>query len=539
MTRVRVAVAQLGTGNDVQENLKTCLRMIDRTAEACNPNIIVLPEFCNHCAWYESVEQAFDVALDLEGDFLREIADQAVRHGAYVKINVTVKRDNPAPSITNLLYSPKGKLVAQSDKQVLMGNENNFHCRAENSGDIAETEFGKIGMFCCADGLLMETSRLAALRGSQMLLNSLNSFAQDEGDLHIPVRAAENKIFQAAACKVGYLIPEGVIRPFAEKMKIDPEALQGAGESQIVAPDGAILAKAPKRGEAFVYADIDLSEADGKQMLHGTDIMKSRRPDLYKPIANEPGERNYNPGAKNVKAAVCQTLEAIQKTDAKLIVLPQLFGDGGTALKISELVQDSDKFVVTSVSKDNSHVGILVSKDGVVFEQKQLHASNQHEYVTDLGDKLNTYDTPFGRLAIIVGEDSIYPETFRLAAYQDVEIVAIPFDVQERWETEFGLLERAAENRFSIVAATKPKKDLGEFGASLILTVSEDFTLWAEWKNRPFDGKINYPNINRAKAGDDIFEAEIYPANSENRFVSQKTDVVDGRPWWLLEPLTK
>lgn len=536
--KCRVAVVQLGTGNDVGKNLETCLRMIDRTAKECQPNIIVLPEFCNHCAWYESVEYAYQVSMNLDGEFLKKIAKKAVEHNCYIKINVTVRRDRPNATITNLLYSPEGKLVAQADKQVLMGNENNFLCRAETAGDIAETEFGKIGLFCCADGLLMETSRLATLRGSQLLLNSLNSFAQDEGDLHIPVRAAENKVFQAAACKVDYLIPKEVIIPFAEKMKISPEALQGAGESQIVAPDGTILAKAPKTGEAFVYADIDLSEADNKLRPDGTNILKSRRPELYKTIAEEPSERNYQAGAKEVKAAVCQNIESIAETDAKIIVFPEVFGDGGIAVKISNLLQDTDQFVVTSIHKENSHIGILISKKGVIFEQKQIHNVEKHEFATDLGNGLKTYDMPFGRLAIIVGNDSVYPETFRLAAYQNAEIVAVPFDVQERWETEFGLLERAVENRFSIIAATRPNAELGEFGNSLILTVSEDFTLWSEWKNRPFDGKINYPIIHRANSNDKILEANIYPANSENRFVSQKTDVVDGRAWWLLEPLT-
>ena len=134
-----------------------------------------------------------------------------------------------------------------------------------------------------------------------------------------------------------------------------------------------------------------------------------------------------------------------------------------------------------------------------------------------------------------MGEDSLYPETFRLAAYQNVEIAAVPFNVQDRWETEFGLLERSVENRFSIVAATRPNLALEKYGQSLLTTISRDFTLWTEWQTRPFDGNINYPILLR---GDNI-EAEIFPANAENRFVSKGTDVVDGRAWWLLKPLSE
>jgi deaminated glutathione amidase len=122
--------------------------------------------------------------------------------------------------------------------------------------------------------------------------------------------------------------------------------------------------------------------------------------------------------------------------------------------------------------------------------------------------------------------------------YKNADIVAIPFVVSERWETEFGLLERASENRISIIAATRSNASLGEFGNSLIATVGSDFTLWTEWKTRPFDGNINFPIVHRAKNGE-ILEAEIYPANSANRFVSQNTDVVDGRAWWLLGGLAE
>jgi deaminated glutathione amidase len=532
--KCRVSAVQFGVGTDVAENLRTCLRMIDEAAKV-SPNFIVLPEFSNHCAIYESQEYADSVALDLDGDFLQAIADKAKLHNTYIKINVTVKNTEDKPTVSNLLYSPKGKLVGRADKQVLMGNENVNCSRAKTAGDIVETEFGKVGMYCCADGLLMETTRLLAIRGAKLLLNSLNSFAEDEASLHIPVRAAENKVFVVASCKVDYLVPKHILTVFADKMKIKPEALQGAGESQIVAPDGTVLAKAKRNGEDVVFADIDLDEATPEIAL------QNRRPEIYKAIADEPPERNYKQGAKSVKVATfgvppsgginAELLETLRKTESDLIVLPELSLESSLQAENHAKAWTPNKFLVTSIRENNTHIGVLISKDGIIFKQKQIHKSNQHSWITDFGDELKTIDLPFGRLAIIVGEDSLYPETFRLAAYQNVEIVAIPFNVQEHWETEFGLLERSVENRFSVIAATRPN----DVGNSLITTISADFTLWTEWKNRPFDGNINYPIVHR---GDNI-EAEIYPANSENRFVSKGTDVVDGRAYWLLNPLTE
>ncbi len=92
------------------------------------------------------------------------------------------------------------------------------------------------------DGVINETPRMLAVEGAQVLLNSLNSFALDEASLHVPVRAVENRVWVVAANKVGPLVPERSIAAVAERVGVPVERLHGAGESQIVAPDGTVVA---------------------------------------------------------------------------------------------------------------------------------------------------------------------------------------------------------------------------------------------------------------------------------------------------------
>ena len=40
---MRVAVAQFEVTDDVEANLQTCLRMIDKAQADCDPDLIVLP----------------------------------------------------------------------------------------------------------------------------------------------------------------------------------------------------------------------------------------------------------------------------------------------------------------------------------------------------------------------------------------------------------------------------------------------------------------------------------------------------------------
>ncbi|GIV83343.1 MAG: amidohydrolase [Candidatus Roseilinea sp.] len=551
----RIAALQFATGEDVARNLATCLRMIDAAA-AHKPHLMVLPEFCNHMAWYADQEHAQRVAVALDGEFLAAIGERARRHRCFIKINCTVRRAGDGVTGTNILFAPDGEPIAIGDKQVLMGNENNFLTPARACTPVVQTPIGRLGMYCCMDGVIPEVARGLALRGAQILLNSLNSFALDEASLHVPVRAAENKCFVVAANKVGWLVPEALAPAIAQRIKLPAEMLQGAGESQIVAPDGSVLAKGPRRGEAVVIAEVDPAWADDKLRPDGTHIFAARRPALYAPIAEPPRPRArlapvhearvaaYEPADESLEAAARAVGEAIA-AGATLIVLPELFGlaDGrvadpaqaqATGQRVVAAMQSaigrSDALVATSVAQGARHLGVLIGRDGIVLTQPQLHPCRRHAWCTELGDDLHTFDAPFGRIALVLGPDAIYPETFRLAALQDAEIVTVPMHPLEAWEMTLGLPERAAENRLNLVVASRRT----HAGGSAIFAASPDFTLWTEWQTRPFDGNINAPLVTRAERPG-LTLATAYPAACANRMISQKTNLVEGRPWRLAE----
>jgi predicted amidohydrolase len=561
---IRVAAVQLAVTDDVNANLDTCLRLIDEAASH-HPELIVLPEFCNHLAWYADREHSYEVAVDLNGTFLGAIGERANQHQCYIMINVTLRREPLQVTGSNVLFDPAGTIVAVSDKQVLMGNENNFLEKATEPCEIIALPWGNAGMYSCMDGVIFETSRGMAVRGADILLNSLNSFAKDEGNLHIPVRAAENKVFVVAANKVGALVPAHLLDAVAARLKIAPTQLFGGGHSQIVAPDGTVLAKADHGEEAVIFADIDLAQATNKTRPDGTDIMSARRPDLYKAFASPPQTRQKGMGANQVTVAtfqpkmdgrkavaeVASILPEVAEAGVKLLVLPELFYlQGGVvdnvmvaqqrsqemvAVLTKALADFPDLHVATSVVDvgfvGNSHVGVLLGNAGILLHQPQLHASNRHPWVTTLGRNVHTLDMAWGRLAVVVGNDAIYPETFRLAVLQDCEVVAVSTHILEAWEWELGLLERAAENRLNLVVGSRPTLH----GGSGIIAADEDFTLWAEWKKRPFDGNINYPIVTRTT--DRLTYGTVYPAASANRTISQNTNVVENRPWWLAETL--
>jgi len=364
---LRVAAAQFYVGADIEVNLASCLEWLERAA-TCEPDLVVLPEFCNHLSWYDDKQHAFDVSVTLDGPFLTAIAAKARELSIHVVVNCTVQREDGSATGSSLLYSPQGELLIDNTKQIYIGHENDFLKKAEREGPVIDSALGRVGLYACMDGVINETPRCLALNGAELMLNSLNSFATDEASLHIPVRAAENKVFVIAANKIGPLVPEAMMEAISAGTGIPLKFLNGAGESQVVAPDGTVLAKASPDQAEFIYADIDLSVAADKRRPDGTDVITSRRPELYAAISEDPVGQALPPmtGAAEVGAAVIQlaevaNLEAVRgEVDAAIAAGAERVVVGSTAAK------DPDTVIgwFGELGPDCGVVGVDVTIDG-------------------------------------------------------------------------------------------------------------------------------------------------------------------------------
>ena len=522
--RVRAAAVQFATGTDLEENLAACLRMLDAAA-AEGADLVVMPEFCNHLSVYEDEEHCRSVAVALDGPWLGALAQRSAEHGVHASFPVTVPRSGDRVTATNVLVNAHGEIAATADKQMLMGNERAHLSAGAEVSPLADTAFGPTGLYSCMDGVTFEVPRTFAVRGARLLLNSLNSFALDEARLHIPVRAVENGVFVVAANKVGPLLPADRVADFSKALGVPAEALSGAGESQIVAPDGTVLAKAPRRGEAVAVADLDLSRTE-------PDRLRGRRPELYGPLARphtaRPGPDVDTevtaacvPGARSQPGLVQGAIDA----GARLVVLPELAAPP----------QDIPPgvLVVTTALRDGQHLGRVWSAQGVVHEQAQIHSCSRYPDATRLGAEMRLYPTPFGDLAVIVGDDHRFPETFRLAAIAGAHLAAVCWAPTSRWECDLALFERAAENRICVAACGPP----GPLAATMLLDPPAD-SLWNPSRSGPFDGTINTPICQRAEPEGELLIGALHPGRAANREVSKNTDVVGGRPWQAAAALT-
>jgi len=526
---MRVAVTQFATSLNVQENLATCIRMINEAA-VCKPSLIVLPEFsnalfCHAQPWYVDHNQAWDGAVAIDGAFLQNIAEQAKTHDCYIVISVTLRRDilrdhhdgsiKSNISVTSCLFSPLGTLIHQEDKKTLTGHEKDFFISASNAPQMVTTSFGKLGLLTGSDSLTFEASRGLALSGAQLLCNSMNTFTIDQSSLHDPARACENKVFLAAANKVGALYSteksqeqrQGHRGTFTAQDFIPQESLVGVGQSQIISPDGKVLAKLSNNEEGFVFADIDMTGAglgfNNKIRPDGTRLIKQRRPELYQKLTaqinqalpqntslqNEPSLGHYSkvPATANVaifatyksnEQAIEDVCHYIENNLSDIIQLPELFfiddktitNDAQQLTQIAYLskqlinqvssVLRPFQYLCTSLIIDGMHQAVLINEHGLLATQQQLHFCQRYQW-TALGDEVNIIKLPLEQgninLAMLTADDANIAEIVSVAASHDIHLLLIPFDIQEPSEVKYSLLSRAAENRICIVAASREK----------------------------------------------------------------------------------
>jgi len=601
---MRVVVTQFATSSNIQDNLAICIRMIDE-ASVCKPDLIVLPEYCNtlFCHTqpsYVDHDQAWNEALSDDDAFLQRIAERAKKHNCYIVLGVTVQRDRLIElannkqsgsiksniSVTSCLFSPLGKRISEVDKQFMLGYENDFFTAGSNVADVLISPFGKLGLLTGYDDLSFEVSRELSIRGAQLLCHSMNSFALDQSSLHGPTRACENKVFLAAANKVGALISPEIAQEhlsqakpvsFLAQSNLSQEALVGAGQSQIVSPNGKVLAKITNNEEGFVYADINLADCNNKHNKSrpdGTLLSKQRRPELYQKqtLAEQKKAKldvkNLTPETANVaifatyrpnELAIEDVCHYIENNLSDIIQLPELFFltdqeiiDNAQKLAQTEnlskqlidqiaLVLRPFQYVCTSLVIEGMHQAVIISEHGLFARQQQLHFCQRYQW-TALGDEVNIIELPLEQgkinVAMLTADDANIAEIVKVAASNKIHLLLVPFDIQEPCEVQYNLLAHAVENRICIVAASREKsfvrdlpsdkgsKTIGnknkiKFRKStgLIVNLTTDFAELSQWKSRKFNGHINQP-IATYQHGK-ITKAVIHPIAAGNKDLSQ------------------
>jgi predicted amidohydrolase len=242
---------------------KNC-RAVEDLLKDIVADIVVIPELFNTGYAFLNEKELIDLAEPAGGEtyeFMHRLAQEKSIALAY----------GYAESTGNSIYNsmsfvaPDG-IVAIYRKSHLFFEEKFLFTPGDTGLNTFEYAGTKLGMLICWDWIYPEAMRTLALKGAQVILHAANLVTPYCPDAMI-TRAIENRVFVITADRTGDEIR-------GEKR------FHFIGKSQLVAPNGDIIARAGEETCSRVH-QIDPARALDKKMNMHNDLFLDRRREIY------------------------------------------------------------------------------------------------------------------------------------------------------------------------------------------------------------------------------------------------------------------
>ncbi len=481
--KFRAAVVQtLAALGDLDANI-ALLERYTREAVRQGARLVVFPECMNTGYLFDSPEHCARLAEPLNGRYVQAMAGLAKKHRIHLASGFTEKGAGGKAYNSGLLIGPGGDLLVHYQKQFLATHDQNWFEFGVNGCPVADTELGRIGLLICFDGRIPEIARCLALQGAEIVVDMANFFAMDQAEMWVPARAFENGVWFVAATKAG--VERSIYYP---------------GGSMIVAPSGEVLARLPYDTHGVATAEIDPAAAAAKSWPLGGDKLADRRPDAYgvlgmpfdktplapllkKPLV--PEEATTKAAAVQVHAtsrpgsldAAFAMVEHAALLGVKVIALPQHFNapswlpDAAEGRLAAQGAQPCVERAAALAAKYGCAIvlplieqakggfaptAILLGPDGkAIGKQQQVHLEPETARWATAGDGFQVFETPFGRIGMMLGYDGLYPESARALTLLGADMVIWSGAWRHRYERELLAVPKAEDNRVYAVFANR------------------------------------------------------------------------------------
>lgn len=244
---------------EVAGNINAALKGVERLAKK-GAKLVVLPELFNTGYQFKDKREARSLAEDtLKGYTVARLMEMAT------SLNIHIVAGLPELSRgklynSSVLVGPKG-VKGTYRKLHLFSNEKNIFSPGTKAPEVYRVGLARVGMMICFDWLFPEVASSLAVGGADIICHPSN-LVLPHCPAAMPTRAIENRVFAITANRVGV----------EERRK--NEKLTFIGKSQVVAPSGEVLVRAPSARAAFGLVDIDFKKARDKRITPYNDIFK-------------------------------------------------------------------------------------------------------------------------------------------------------------------------------------------------------------------------------------------------------------------------
>jgi predicted amidohydrolase len=267
---VKIALVQQAAGLDKAANVRRGLEAVESAARD-GASIVVFPElaFERFFPQRPAADAPWRGAETVPGPTTDAFSRLARELGVVVVLNL-YERDGERGFDCSPVIDADGTLLGRTRMihitEYPCFHEQGYYTPGDTGAPVYRTQAGAIGVAICYDRHYPEYLRALALGGADLVVvpqaGALDEWPEGLYEAEMRVAAFQHGYFVALCNRVG-----------------GEECLTFAGESFVCAPDGQVLARAPRLEDAVLTTDIDLSEA---AVSHARRLfLRHRRPELY------------------------------------------------------------------------------------------------------------------------------------------------------------------------------------------------------------------------------------------------------------------
>lgn len=455
--KLKVAAVQFEPRMFAKEANVAALSMLIAEAAGAGARLITTPEMGVTGYCWRDREEVAPFVEPVPGPTTDHFHALARRHDCYLVIGLAeVDPDTGLYYNSAVMIGPEG-IVGHHRKSHPYISEPRWSAPGDTGHQVFDTPIGRIALLICMDIHFIETARLVAVEGVDVICHISNWLAERTPAPYWISRAVENNCFLIESNRWG--LERGV---------------QFSGGSCVIGRDGAVLASVDS-GDGIAYADLDIAHRDHRHgASRGTKApslagpMNRRRPEMYRSLIGNPFVWNpldffslYGvsalPPGKQSRVAAMQFLptadaqhnieqveqmvaDAVRETRAELLVFPELALTGFDGTRpISQTLPGpaSDALVRLAITHRTYLVAglaeqdgdarynttVLAGPEGLIGSYRKIHLDDADLTWARAGDEWKFFDTRIGRIGILAGYDALFPESGRILALAGCDVI--------------------------------------------------------------------------------------------------------------------
>jgi predicted amidohydrolase len=461
MSRIhKVAAVQFEpTMLEKERNIARLIELCEAAAKV-GARLIVTPEMgtTGYC-WFDRAEVTPFVEA-VPGPTTARFARVARAYDCYIVIGMPEVDDDGIYFNSAVLIGPQG-VVGRHRKTHPYISEPKWAAPGDLGHQVFDTPIGRIALLICMDIHFVETARLVALQGADVICHISNWLAERTPAPYWISRAFENGCYLIESNRWGL-----------------ERTVQFSGGSCVIAPDGTITA-AIDSGDGFALADMDL-DAARERRVGGEAVFAQRRPDLYREILTNTfswnprdffGLYGYKPlppgrasriavaqmmpgdnASENLEGIASLARQARVQDGADVVVFPELAVTGlnnpaasaqpvpgPVTNQLCRMAAQLGVHLVVGLAERHGDAiynsACLIGPEGLVASYRKIHLTVADRAWASAGEAWVVADIPAGRIGLMIGHDASFPEAGRILALKGCDIIACPSAVNGRFST--------------------------------------------------------------------------------------------------------